>query len=150
MTQHPNSRANLNPKSHPTGYKKRTANGYWRVKLPKDYPLSHENYWQYTHIVVAEQNIEGGPRKLNPNERVYFINDHADKKDPQPGDIEVRIVSITPGKPPGRRSYWARRVIELEAKLEAAKEQLATHNVFYGRKPDDTSGAFETREWNGK
>lgn len=151
MPQHPNSLANLNQnQGHPVGTVLKTKNGYYREKLPKDYPYSHNSHWQYTHIITAEREME---RKLHPNERVYFKNPKASdrvKKYPRVQDIEVRIVSITSGKPPGKRSYWARRVIELERRLAEAKETLAAINEFYGKAPDDTSGAFETREWNGK
>lgn len=140
MPQNPNSRANLKPnQGAPIGTRKRQKNGYWRVKVgPSE--------WKYTHVVLAERIVEGGPRPLKPNERVYFTNKNADKKFPEPSDIEIRIVAIQSGKPPGRRSFWARRVIELEAKLADAKRQLAVINEFYGRKPDDISGAFETRD----
>ena len=144
MPQHPSSRANLRPNDGaPVGTKKKTNNGYWRVKVSKDYPYSHHSHWTYTHVALAEQQLG---RPLNPNERVYFTSDRADRKNPQPGDVEVRIIAISSGKPPGRRSYWARRVIDLRKKLQEAETQLAAHNEFYGRKPDDTSDAFETRE----
>lgn len=141
MAQHPNSRANLKSNNvHPIGYKKKTKNGYWRVKVSG-------SEWKYTHVELAERQLG---RPLNPNERVYFTNDRANKKDPQPGDIEVRIVAIRSGRPPGRRSFYARRVLDLRQKLKDAEENLAAHNRWLGRPEDDTSGAFETREWNGK
>jgi hypothetical protein len=141
MTQHPNSLANLNHKSHPVGYKQKIGK-YWRVKLS-------DGRWEYVHKVLAEQQLG---RPLNPDERVYFVEGVSKSayKDPQPGDIEVRKVVPTAGKPPGRRSSVARRVIELRARLAEAEAHLASLNEFYGRPKDDISDAAKPREWKGK
>lgn len=147
MPKHPNSLANLQSNEHPVGQKIKTKNGYWRVKVPKDYPYTHTSHWAYVHHKVVETSME---RRLRPNERVYFkTKTPAILRDPSPDDLEVRIIAIQSGKPPGKRKYWARRVIEDRRRLQESEARLAEINVFYGRKPDDVSDAFETREWNG-
>jgi hypothetical protein len=127
---HPNSLANLQPKSHPIGHKQKNGK-YWQVKIGP-------NQWEYVHRLLAEQLLE---RPLKPNERVYFKEGVPKEayKNPLPADIEIRPVVPTEGKPPGRRSVVIKRVLRLRASLAEAEDDLAAHNAFYGRPPDDIS-----------
>jgi hypothetical protein len=136
-----NSLANMN-KPHPIGYKQKVGR-YWRVKVA---PGS----WEYTHVILAEKLLG---RELAPNERVYFTAEKPNPrayKDPLPDDIEVRIISPRAGKPPGRRKYLIRKIMQLEFELEERKEQLAALNEYYGKKPDDMRDPSLPRDWRPK
>jgi hypothetical protein len=136
---HSNSLKNMQ-EAHPTGHKARVGR-YWRVKRgPGD--------WPYVHTVLAE-NLLG--RKLNPNERVYFVKPSPRAyKDPQPGDIEIRIVAPKGGRPPGRRRYMIRKIMELQYKLEELREQLGDLNEYYGKDRNDMTDPSIPRDWKPK
>lgn len=126
------SLANLRPSQlYPVGAK-RPVGDYWMVKLP-------DKSWAYVHKVLAAELLG---RPLNPNERVYFVNNSPQaKENPQPGDIEVRIVPPKDGVTPGQRRRIIKRLIQAEEDVKRFSETLARYNAFYGLEPGDRSKA---------
>ena len=127
-------------KPHPIGHKQKVGR-YWRQKIAS-------GKWQYAHIILAEQLLG---RELAPNERVWFVNKTPRAyKDPRPEDIEIRITSPRSGRPPGRRKYMIRRIMELEFRLSELREQLGNLNEYYGLKRDNMTDPSVLRDWRLK
>lgn len=131
------SQTNHLQQPHPIGTKQKVGR-YWREKVAP-------GKWQYTHIILAEQLLG---RPLHPNERVWFVNKTPRTyKDPRPEDIEVRIDAPRKGRPPGRRRYMIRKIIELEFQLAELRQRLGDLNEYYGKKRDDMRDPSIPRDW---
>jgi hypothetical protein len=86
-------------------------------------------------------------RDLRPNERVVFKDRKKPFKHPQVEDLEIRLVSeVGRGTVKKKRSYLARRVVNLRAKLAEAEKELAYWNTRAGRPPGDVSQPAKERE----
>lgn len=126
------SLANLRPvEPYPIGAKRQVGD-YWMVK-------QEDKSWRYLHHIVAEHFLG---RPLNPNERVYFLNNSPQaKENPQRDDIEVRIVPPKDNVTPGQRRRIIKRLVQAEEDTKRLSETLARINAFYGLEPGDRSKA---------